>query len=76
MKTRFAPSPTGLIHLGNARTALFNVLSARRHHGVFLLRIEDTDMERSQKIYVDYLIRDLQWLGLSWQEGPYFPTLS
>ncbi len=70
VKTRFAPSPTGLIHLGNARTALFNALYAYHHQGVFLLRIEDTDLERSQMEYVQQLMVDLQWLGLTWQEGP------
>jgi glutamyl-tRNA synthetase len=69
-KTRFAPSPTGLIHLGNARTALFNALYAYHHHGTLLLRIEDTDLERSRTEYVQQLMSDLQWLGLNWQEGP------
>jgi glutamyl-tRNA synthetase len=70
LKTRFAPSPTGHIHLGNARTALFNALLARRFAGVFLLRIEDTDRERSQDSYRQDLLDDLRWLGLDWQEGP------
>jgi nondiscriminating glutamyl-tRNA synthetase len=70
IKTRFAPSPTGLIHLGNVRTALFNALYAYRHQGTFLLRIEDTDLERSRMEYVQQLMSDLQWLGLNWQEGP------
>lgn len=70
VKTRFAPSPTGLLHLGNIRTALFNVLLARHHGGRFLLRIEDTDRERSREEYTDALMRDLRWLGLEWQEGP------
>ncbi len=69
MKTRFAPSPTGLIHFGNVRTALFNVLLARKHAGSFLLRIEDTDLERSREEYIDALKEDLRWLGLAWQEG-------
>ncbi|HEY0720200.1 MAG TPA: glutamate--tRNA ligase [Gammaproteobacteria bacterium] len=69
IKTRFAPSPTGLIHLGNARTALFNALLALRHGGVFLLRIEDTDRERSRDEYIHALIEDMRWLGLDWQEG-------
>lgn len=68
-KTRFAPSPTGLIHFGNVRTALFNVLFARKHGGVFLLRIEDTDFERSREEYIEALKEDLRWLGLGWQEG-------
>lgn len=69
-KTRFAPSPTGEIHLGNVRTALFNALQAGHEQGVFLLRIEDTDAERSKAEYVDALERDLRWLGIDWEEGP------
>jgi glutamyl-tRNA synthetase len=72
LKTRFAPSPTGEIHLGNVRTALFNALLARGGQGVFLLRIEDTDAERSREAYTDSLLTDLRWLGLDWDEGPYF----
>lgn len=68
--TRFAPSPTGSLHLGNARTALFNFLLARRLGGRFLLRIEDTDLERSAERYLGELIDDLHWLGLEWGEGP------
>jgi nondiscriminating glutamyl-tRNA synthetase len=68
-KTRFCPSPTGLIHLGNLRTALFNVLLAHHDQGCFLLRIEDTDQERSQARYVKALCEDLSWLGMDWQEG-------
>lgn len=70
VKTRFAPSPTGYLHLGNVRTALFNALLARRWEGRFLLRIEDTDPERSRSEYVEALLEDLRWLGLDWQEGP------
>jgi len=70
VKTRFAPSPTGEIHLGNLRTALFNWLYAAGQGGNFLLRIEDTDQQRSRPKYVDALLRDLRWLGLDWQEGP------
>lgn len=70
VKTRFAPSPTGLMHLGNARTALFSALYAYHHGGVFLLRIEDTDVERSQAHLALQLMEDLKWLGLHWQEGP------
>ncbi|MCI0400370.1 MAG: glutamate--tRNA ligase [Gammaproteobacteria bacterium] len=70
VKTRFAPSPTGLLHLGNVRTALFNALLARHHGGIFLLRIEDTDLRRSQRGAIDALIEDLGWLGMVWQEGP------
>jgi len=70
MKTRFCPSPTGNMHLGNLRTALFNALLARAEQGIFLLRIEDTDKERSQQSYAEQIMEDLQWLGLDWQEGP------
>lgn len=70
MKTRFAPSPTGYIHIGNMRTALFNALIAKHDpDGIFLLRIEDTDPERSKDEYMDALAEDLKWLGLHWQEG-------
>ena len=64
IRVRFAPSPTGLLHVGNARTALYNWLFARRRGGVFLLRIEDTDVERSEARYEALLIEDLRWLGL------------
>jgi len=67
--TRFAPSPTGSLHLGNARTALFNLLLARRLGGRYVLRIEDTDLERSAERYLSGLINDLHWLGLQWDEG-------
>jgi glutamyl-tRNA synthetase len=70
-RTRFSPSPTGYFHIGGARTALFNWLFARHHQAVFILRIEDTDLERSQKLYEDDIIASLQWLGLDWDEGPY-----
>ena len=69
-KTRFAPSPTGLLHLGNIRTALFNYLLARRERGIFLLRLEDTDAMRGHEKYAAALIEDLRWLGLAWDEGP------
>lgn len=69
MKSRFCPSPTGYIHLGNARTALFNFLIAQAQQGHFLLRIEDTDAERSKQEYVVGLMRDLHWLGAVWDEG-------
>jgi nondiscriminating glutamyl-tRNA synthetase len=68
--TRFAPSPSGALHLGNARTALFNFLLAHRHAGRFVLRIEDTDAQRSQEDMVALLCSDLAWLGLTWDEGP------
>jgi len=68
-RVRFAPSPTGELHVGNARTALFNWLYARRHGGVFLLRVEDTDAARSSPEHESRLIEDLRWLGLGWDEG-------
>jgi glutamyl-tRNA synthetase len=70
MKTRFCPSPTGFLHLGNIRTALFNALLAKSQCGVFLLRIEDTDKLRSEERYTDGIQTDLKWLGLPWDEGP------
>jgi glutamyl-tRNA synthetase len=70
MVTRFAPSPTGELHLGNARTALFNFLLARRAGGRFLLRIEDTDAQRSQEAHLAVVLEDLRWLGLAWDAGP------
>jgi nondiscriminating glutamyl-tRNA synthetase len=69
-RVRFAPSPTGMLHVGNARTALYNWLFARHTGGTFLLRIEDTDVERSELRYEAQLIEDLRWLGLDWSEGP------
>ena len=70
VRVRFAPSPTGLLHVGNARTALYNWLFARHMGGTFLLRIEDTDVERSEERHETQLMEDLLWLGLSWSEGP------
>ena len=70
IRVRFAPSPTGLLHMGNARVAVFNWLFAQRHKGAFILRIEDTDVARSEKKYITGLIEDLHWLGITWQEGP------
>jgi glutamyl-tRNA synthetase/nondiscriminating glutamyl-tRNA synthetase len=70
VRVRFAPSPTGQVHVGNARTALFNWLFARQQGGVFILRIEDTDLERSEARYESQLIDDAKWLGLDWDEGP------
>ena len=70
IRVRFAPSPTGFLHVGNARTALFNWLFARQKKGVFILRVEDTDIERSAAEYEERLIEDLLWLGLDWDEGP------
>ncbi len=70
VRTRFAPSPTGYLHIGGARTALFNWLLARRHGGAFILRIEDTDVERNLPDADAQLMEDLRWLGLGWDEGP------
>ena len=70
MRVRFAPSPTGQLHVGNARTALFNWLLAHGKDGTFILRIEDTDAERSNREYETSILDDLRWLGLEWDEGP------
>ena len=70
MRLRFAPSPTGLLHVGNARTALFNWLLAQGSGGTFILRIEDTDVERSTRASEQSILDDLRWLGLNWDEGP------
>ena len=70
MRLRFAPSPTGYLHVGGARTALFNWLYARRHGGTFVLRIEDTDAERSSDEMVRAILSGLRWLGVDWDEGP------
>ncbi|HAE38148.1 MAG TPA: glutamate--tRNA ligase [Candidatus Riflebacteria bacterium] len=70
VRVRFAPSPTGYLHVGGARTALFNWLFARKTGGTFVLRIEDTDVERSTQESVDGLLRDMKWLGMTWDEGP------
>ncbi len=70
VRVRFAPSPTGYLHVGGARTAIFNWLYARHHNGAFVLRIEDTDVERSTALSEASLIEDLRWLGLDWDEGP------
>ena len=71
LRTRFAPSPTGYLHIGGARTALFCWAYARKHGGTFILRIEDTDRERSTKESVDAILHAMEWLGLDY-EGPYF----
>lgn len=71
-RVRFAPSPTGYLHVGGARTALFNWLFARRHDGVFVLRIEDTDKERSTEAHTQVILDGLRWLGITWDEGPFF----
>src|SRR3989338_9656091 len=72
VRVRFAPSPTGYLHIGSVRTALFNWLYARSQAGVFILRIEDTDQKRSSDVYLQEITEDLKWLGLNWDEGPYF----
>ncbi|HYT97555.1 MAG TPA: glutamate--tRNA ligase family protein, partial [Casimicrobiaceae bacterium] len=72
VRTRFAPSPTGFLHLGSARTALFAWAFARRHRGTFILRIEDTDLERSTQEAVQAIFDAMSWLGLDYDEGPFF----
>jgi len=74
VRLRFAPSPTGYLHLGGARTALFNWLFARHHGGRFILRIEDTDLERSTQASIDAILDAMTWLGMDWDEGPFFQT--
>ncbi|MBL7157514.1 MAG: glutamate--tRNA ligase [Candidatus Omnitrophica bacterium] len=74
VRVRFAPSPTGYLHLGSARTALFNWLYARYTNGKLILRIEDTDKERSKKEFLDEILEDLKWLGMDWDEGPFFQS--
>lgn len=74
VKTRFAPSPTGFLHVGGARTALFSWLYARHCNGQFVLRIEDTDRERSTQPAIDAIIDSMKWLNLNWDEGPYYQT--
>jgi glutamyl-tRNA synthetase len=72
VRTRFAPSPTGYLHIGGARTALFSWAYARRHGGRFILRIEDTDLERSTRESVQAILDGMRWLGIDWDEGPFF----
>ncbi|KAF0117442.1 MAG: glutamyl-tRNA synthetase, partial [bacterium] len=74
IRTRFAPSPTGYLHVGGARTALFNWLFARHCRGKFILRIEDTDRVRSTEESIQAIYDGMEWLGLDWDEGPYFQT--
>jgi glutamyl-tRNA synthetase len=74
VKTRFAPSPTGYLHVGGARTALYSWLYARKHGGRFVLRIEDTDRERSTQASVDAILEGMKWLGLDYDEGPFYQT--
>lgn len=74
VRVRFAPSPTGYLHVGGARTALFNWLFARHHGGKFILRIEDTDFSRSSEEMVEGILQGMRWLGLDWDEGPFFQS--
>jgi glutamyl-tRNA synthetase len=74
VRTRFAPSPSGFLHIGGARTALFNYLFARHSGGVFVLRVEDTDQQRSTAASMDAILESLRWLGLDWDEGPFFQS--
>ncbi|HIJ29572.1 MAG TPA: glutamate--tRNA ligase, partial [Gammaproteobacteria bacterium] len=74
LTTRFAPSPTGYLHIGGARTALFSWLYARRHGGDFILRIEDTDRERSTEESVNAILEGMNWLGLEYDQGPFYQT--
>src|SRR3954465_14644735 len=74
MRVRFPPSPTGALHIGNARTALYNWLLARGQGGELVLRIEDTDRERSTPENVQLIFESLEWLGIDWDEGPIYPT--
>ncbi|HEU5458149.1 MAG TPA: glutamate--tRNA ligase family protein, partial [Terracidiphilus sp.] len=73
-RVRFAPSPTGYLHVGGARTALFNWLFARHTGGTFILRIEDTDFERSSDEMVEGILKGMRWIGLDWDEGPFFQS--
>ena len=74
LRVRIAPSPTGPLHIGTARTALFNFLFARHHGGTFVLRVEDTDRERSTEASTAAIFDSLRWLGLDWDEGPFFQS--
>lgn len=74
VRVRFAPSPTGSLHLGSARTALFNHLFARHHGGIFILRVEDTDTERSTEASAEGIVDGLSWLGIDWDEGPFYQS--
>ena len=72
VRTRFAPSPTGFLHIGGARTALFSWAYAKKHQGQFILRVEDTDIERSTPEAVQAILDGMAWLGLSYDEGPFY----
>ena len=71
---RIAPSPTGFFHVGSARTALYNWLFARHHKGKYIVRVEDTDVKRSSKDMIQVILDGLSWLGLNWDEGPYYQS--
>jgi glutamyl/glutaminyl-tRNA synthetase len=74
VRVRFAPSPTGYLHVGGARTALFNWFFVRNQGGIFVLRIEDTDIERNRPELVEGILESLRWLGLDWDEGPFYQS--
>ena len=74
VRTRFAPSPSGHLHVGGARTALFSSLYARKHGGKFVLRIEETDLERSTQESINAILEGMTWLGLEYDEGPFYQT--
>ena len=74
VRVRLAPSPTGYFHVGTARTAIYNYLFAKHHGGTFVLRIEDTDLDRSERRFVDVILEGLRWLGAPWDEGPYYQS--
>src|SRR2546428_13063946 len=74
VRSRFAPSPTGYLHIGGARTALFAYLHAKQQQGTFVLRIDDTDRQRSTQGFLADILDALRWLGLEWDEGPYFQS--
>src|SRR5436305_734950 len=74
VRVRFAPSPTGFLHIGGVRTALFNWLYARHYRGKFLLRIEDTDLERSEQHFTQDILASMKWLGLMWDEEPLYQS--
>ena len=74
VRTRFAPSPTGYLHVGGARTALYSWLYAKHNQGEFVLRIEDTDLERSTPEATQAILEGMEWLNLAWEHGPYFQT--
>src|SRR5688500_1864576 len=74
VRVRFAPSPTGYLHVGGARTALYNWLYAHKQNGTFILRIEDTDVQRSSEEMVQIILNSMSWLRLNWQEGPFYQS--